>query len=92
MTKSTISDTSTVSAEHFLDTLQVSRENFLFFWKLFLKQNQHSCAIPSQLPMTEGSAIRIDVHSAEVVHFTHKIRFIRRDQPRIVIHKYAGFG
>jgi hypothetical protein len=24
--------------------------------------------------MTEDSAIRIDLHSAEVVHFTHKIR------------------
>ena len=30
--------------------------------------------------MTEDSAIRIDLHSAEVVHFTHKIRNIRRDQ------------
>jgi hypothetical protein len=24
--------------------------------------------------MTEDTAIRIDLHSAEVVHFTHKIR------------------
>ena len=30
--------------------------------------------------MTEDSAIRIDLHSAEVVHFTHKIRNTRRDQ------------
>ena len=29
---------------------------------------------PSQPSMTEDSAIRIDLHSAEVVHFTHTIR------------------
>jgi hypothetical protein len=41
--------------------------------------------------MTVDAAIRIGLHSAEVVHFTHKIRYIRRDQPRIVIHNYAEF-
>jgi hypothetical protein len=40
--------------------------------------------------MTVDAAIRIDLHSAEVVHITHKIRYIRRDQPRIVIHKVCG--
>jgi hypothetical protein len=40
--------------------------------------------------MTVDVAIRIDLHSVEVVHFTHKIRYIHRDQPRIVIHKVCG--
>jgi hypothetical protein len=41
--------------------------------------------------MNADVAIRIGLHSAEVVHFTHKIRYIRRDQPPIVIHKVCGF-
>ena len=33
---------------------------------------------PFQPSMTEDSAIRIDLHSAEVVHFHHKIRMVCR--------------
>jgi hypothetical protein len=42
--------------------------------------------------MTEDPTIRIDLHSAKVVHFTHKIWYIHYDQPWIILHKYAGFG
>jgi hypothetical protein len=41
----------------------------------FEKQNRHWARQQSSQPsMTEDSAIRIDLHSAEVVHFTHNIR------------------
>jgi hypothetical protein len=36
--------------------------------------------------MTVDAAIRIDLHSAEVVHFTHKIRFPQRRDICPIIH------
>jgi hypothetical protein len=46
----------------------------------FENQNRHWARQWSSQPsMTEDSAIRIELHSAEVVHFTHTIRYIRWD-------------
>jgi hypothetical protein len=41
--------------------------------------------------MTEDAYIRIDLHSTEAVYFTHKIWYIRREQPRIATRKICGF-
>jgi hypothetical protein len=63
---------------------------FPFSSKHFQNKTNTAKQRPFQLSMTVDAAIRIDLHSAEVVHFTHKIWYIRRDQPRIVIHKVCG--
>ena len=46
------------------------------FFSEILFENKTSTALqqPSQPSMTADTAIRIDLHSAEVVHFTHTIR------------------
>jgi hypothetical protein len=73
---------------------EYSESHFLIsFLKTFYKTKLISAKKrPSQLSMTVDTAIWIDLHSVEVVHFTHKIQYIHHDQPWIVIHKYAEFG
>ena len=41
------------------------------------------------MSMTADAAIRIDVHSAEVVYFTHTIRYIRQVNPELSYKSYA---
>jgi len=43
---------------------------FIFHWVYYFPANHYERLIAS--PMTVDTATRIDLHSAEVVHFTHK--------------------
>jgi hypothetical protein len=53
---------------------------FPFSLKQFENKANTTKQRPFQLSVTMDAAIWIDLHSAEVVHFTHKIWYIRRDQ------------
>lgn len=49
-----------------------------FTFQKIISKLHNDQARPTQPFMTTDTAIRVGLHFAEVVHFTHKIRYIHR--------------